>query len=87
MAPTTTRQSSSRDPALPHVTGAHVGRALDDLLDSTQAVTRSLHGVGIDPATLPAGEVGPAEPGIQRAPHGMGWVTLGPGGPRPRRRR
>jgi hypothetical protein len=75
------------DPALPHVTGVHVGRALDDLLDSTQAVTRSLHGVGVDPATLPAGEVGPAGPGVHPGPQVMGWTSYGPGGPRPRRRR
>jgi ATP-dependent 26S proteasome regulatory subunit len=75
------------DPALPHVTGDHVGRALDDLLDSTQAVTRSLHGVGVDPTTLPAGEVGPTGPGIHPAPQGMGWTSYGSGGPRPRRRR
>jgi ATPase family associated with various cellular activities (AAA) len=39
----------------PAVTGAHVARALDDLLDSAQGVTRTLLGVGVDPATLPAG--------------------------------
>jgi len=43
------------DPALPAVTGAHLRRALDDLLDSAQGVTRTLLGVGVDPATLPAG--------------------------------
>jgi ATPase family associated with various cellular activities (AAA) len=43
------------DPALTAVTGVHVARALDDLLDSSQAVTRTLLGVGVDPATLPAG--------------------------------
>ncbi len=37
------------------VTGAHVSRALDDLLDVQQQVTRSLLGVGNDPAHLPAG--------------------------------
>jgi hypothetical protein len=37
------------------VTGAHLARALDDLLDSAQGVTRTLLGVGVDPATLPAG--------------------------------
>jgi hypothetical protein len=49
------------DPALPAVTGAHLARALDDLLDSAQGVTRTLLGVGVDPATLPAGglPVGP----------------------------
>jgi ATPase family associated with various cellular activities (AAA) len=49
------------DPALPAVTGAHLARALDDLLDSAQGVTRTLLGVGVDPTTLPAGglPVGP----------------------------
>jgi ATP-dependent 26S proteasome regulatory subunit len=37
------------------VDGDHMSRALDDLLDSTQGVTRSLLGVGNDPETLPAG--------------------------------
>ena len=40
---------------MPAVTGAHLARALDDLLDSAQGVTRTLLGVGVDPATLPAG--------------------------------
>ena len=39
----------------PAVTGAHLARALDDLLDSAQGATRPLLGVGVDPATLPAG--------------------------------
>ncbi len=43
------------DPALPAVTGAHLSRALDDLLDSAQGVTRTLLGVGVDPTTLPVG--------------------------------
>ena len=43
------------DPALGAVTGAHLSRALDDLLDASQAVTRTLLGVGVDPADLPAG--------------------------------
>ena len=37
------------------VTATDVARALDDLLDTTQHVTRSLLGVGNDPTTLPAG--------------------------------
>jgi hypothetical protein len=37
------------------VTSAHVTRALDDLLDSSQELTRSLLGVGNDPEDLPAG--------------------------------
>jgi SpoVK/Ycf46/Vps4 family AAA+-type ATPase len=43
---------------LPAVTGAHLARALDDLLDSAQGVTRTLLGVGVDPTTLPAAFVG-----------------------------
>ncbi|RFU22085.1 AAA family ATPase [Geodermatophilus marinus] len=45
------------------VTGRHLARALDDLLDSTQQVTRTLLGVGVDPATLPAGVPEPV-PGV-----------------------
>jgi ATPase family associated with various cellular activities (AAA) len=52
-------ESLHDDPALPAVTGAHLARALDDLLDAAQAVTRTLLGVGADPAGLPAG-AGPA---------------------------
>ncbi len=58
------------DPALPAVTGAHVARALDDLLDSTQSVSRTLLGVGVDPTTLPAGVLadgpGPGRSGFIR---------------------
>jgi ATP-dependent 26S proteasome regulatory subunit len=39
----------------PAVTGAHFSRALDDLLDDNQQLTRSLLGVGNDPESLPAG--------------------------------
>jgi ATPase family associated with various cellular activities (AAA) len=51
----------NNDTGLPAVTGAHLARALDDLLDSAQGVTRTLLGVGVDPTTLPAGglPVGP----------------------------
>ena len=48
-------ESLHDDPALTAVTGAQLARALDDLLDSAQAVTRTLLGVGVDPTTLPAG--------------------------------
>jgi hypothetical protein len=37
------------------VNAEHIACALDDLLDSTQQVTRSLLGVGNDPETLPPG--------------------------------
>jgi hypothetical protein len=39
----------------PAVTGAHFARAVDDLLDGNQELTRSLLGVGSDPESLPAG--------------------------------
>jgi SpoVK/Ycf46/Vps4 family AAA+-type ATPase len=53
------------------VTAAHVSRALDDLLDSTQQLTRSLLGVGNDPETLPAGG------GLGSLPPqtGRGWMV------------
>jgi hypothetical protein len=66
------------------VTAAHVGRALDDLLDSTQQVTRSLLGVGTEPTgpTSGAGIESPA-PG----PMARGWVAYGPLQGRPHRHR
>jgi hypothetical protein len=56
-------------PSLTAVTGAHLSRALDDLLDSAQAVTRTLLGVGVNPEDLPAGGmIGPGPiPGPMRA--------------------
>jgi DNA polymerase III delta prime subunit len=48
-------ESLHDDPALTAVTGAHLHQALDDLLDAAQEVTRTLLGVGVDPASLPAG--------------------------------
>jgi DNA polymerase III delta prime subunit len=57
------------------VTGTHLARALDDLLDVAQAVTRTLLGVGVDPADLPSGPI----PAATR----RGW--FGPAGPRPAR--
>ncbi len=56
------------DGELTAVTGRHLARALDDLLDSTQSVTRTLLGVGVDPATLPDGGSAPM-------PSGAGWVA------------
>lgn len=41
--------------AAPPITAVHLTRALDDLLDSSQQVTRSLLGVGNDADSLPAG--------------------------------
>ncbi len=59
------------DPALTAVTGAHLSRALDDLLDASQAVTRTLLGVGVDPADLPAGGA------LQRGPLPVTWGPSG----------
>ena len=56
-------ESLHDEPALTAVTGAHLARALDDLLDAAQAVTRTLHGVGVDPADLPPGGALSAGPG------------------------
>ena len=53
---------------LPAVTGAHLSRALDDLLDSAQGVTRTLLGVGVDPTTLPAG-------GLPDGPRPDAWLS------------
>ena len=55
------------DPVLTAVTGAHLTRALDDLLDSAQEVTRTLLGVGVDPADLPAGGALHGGPGMGAA--------------------
>jgi ATP-dependent 26S proteasome regulatory subunit len=56
------------DHPLTAVTRQHIVRALDDLLDSTQSVTRTLLGVGVDPETPPVG-------GPEPAPVGAGWVA------------
>jgi ATP-dependent 26S proteasome regulatory subunit len=65
------------DPALTAVTGAHLTRALDDLLDAAQGVTRTLLGVGVDPATLPAGGLPmDAGPGMLMARHHAGMVRI-----------
>jgi hypothetical protein len=63
-------ESLHDDPALTAVTGAHLARALDDLLDTAQAVTRTLLGVGVDPADLPVGGALPPGPG-------RGWMAHG----------
>jgi ATPase family associated with various cellular activities (AAA) len=48
-------ESLQDNPSEPVVTAAHAARALDDLLDADQKLTRSLLGVGTDPETLAAG--------------------------------
>jgi SpoVK/Ycf46/Vps4 family AAA+-type ATPase len=65
------------------VTAAHISRALDDLLDSAQGVTRSLLGVGNDPATLPGGGGVGAVPAQHVAR--PGWVAYSAARSRPRR--
>jgi hypothetical protein len=67
-------ESLHDDPALTAVTGAQLARALDDLLDAAQAVTRTLHGVGVDPADLPVGGA------LSRGPGGGAWMSYGPRG-------
>jgi len=62
------------------VTAAHATRALDDLLDSGQKLTRSLLGVGTDPETLAAGGGGPLPPHVAGRIRG-GWITHRPGPP------
>src|SRR6201984_2575973 len=63
-------ESLHDDPELSAVTGIHLARALDDLLDAAQAVTRTLLGVGVDPADLPPGG------GLPPAPN-RAWLTYG----------
>jgi hypothetical protein len=68
------------------VTAEHCSRALDDLLDSAHGVTRSLLGVGVDPADVPAGGSrggGPRpglHPGMRTLPGraGHGWTAYTP---------
>lgn len=64
------------DGPLQRVTGRHLARALDDLLDSTQSVTRALLGVPADqqgPAALP-----PAGGRGYGGHRGMDWALPGP---------
>jgi hypothetical protein len=61
----------------------HLTRALDDLLDAAQAVTRTLLGVGVDPADLPPGGAlwpGPARAGIMAYRRGRMSRHFGPYG-------
>ena len=65
-----------RPGALEQVTGEHLSRALDDLLDSTQTVTRALLGV-------PADQSGPPMSAPMDRGHfghgGAAWLEAGPG--------
>ncbi|CAA9333145.1 MAG: Cell division protein FtsH [uncultured Frankineae bacterium] len=65
------------------VSGEHLSLALDDLLDSTQAVTRALLGVPADQSAPPMGPpLGMPEPGLPfdrgfAGHRGAGWMTYG----------
>ena len=67
----TAHEDGAAGHGVPTVTGAHLARALDDLLDSAQGVTRTLLGVGVDPATLPAGGALGMSPGMVKAQRRM----------------
>jgi SpoVK/Ycf46/Vps4 family AAA+-type ATPase len=78
------------------VTAQHFARALDDLLDSAQGVTRSLLGVGGGAADATAGDSAAAGPNPTLAPRSpampaaapvaYGWTSYGPMSGRARRR-
>lgn len=63
-------ETTDPEAALPPLTGLHLGRALDDLLDSTQGVTRALLGVPTDQSGPPVSLSPPvrhgAVPGVHR---------------------
>jgi hypothetical protein len=68
-------EALQENPSEPLVTAAHTARALDDLLDAGQKLTRSLLGVGTDAETLPAGGGAGALP--PQATMRGGWVSYG----------
>jgi hypothetical protein len=77
-------ESLHDDPALPAVTAEHVTRALDDMLDDAQSVTRTLLGVGVDPTDLPAGgllQPGPAQAFMAYRRRGRAMMRYGVVGP------
>jgi ATP-dependent 26S proteasome regulatory subunit len=57
-------EAAHDDADLSEVTAAQVTRALDDLLDSAQEVTRTLLGVGVDPAEVMPGSGGGPHPAM-----------------------
>jgi ATPase family associated with various cellular activities (AAA) len=74
-------ESLHDNPSEPVVTTAHMTRALDDLLDADQTLTRSLLGVGTDPETLAAGGGAGSLPPQRPARFGGAWVAYGRGRP------
>ena len=66
---------TDRPGALEQVTGDHLSRALDDLLDSTQSVTRALLGVPADQSGPPA--AAPVDRGYG-GHGGVDWMDAGP---------
>ena len=64
---------TASDAVVPAVTGEHLSRALDDLLDSTQGVTRALLGVPADQSETPVSLSPPVRSGMH---------LRGPSGPR-----
>ncbi len=70
---------SLEDKASPVSVGAaHTTRALDDLLDSAQQVTRGLLGVGNDPQSLPPSGGRGSAPGRWSGFRSGGWASPGP---------
>ncbi|TNM64150.1 ATP-binding protein [Streptomyces sp. NP160] len=82
-------EATSAGEAVREVTGEHLRHALDDLLDSSQALTRALLGVPADQGSAPDGEEvtvyeGSYEPGVQvvqtaqQHRSGGGWFRHSP---------
>ena len=71
-------ESVHDDPPAAAVTATHTTRALDDLLESGQQLTRSLLGVGNDPENLAAGG------GVGTLPPPRRWTAYGRARPVPR---
>ena len=64
---------------LTQVTGPHLSRALDDLLDSTQTVTRALLGVPADQSGSPLSAPVDRGHGGHGGHGGAAWMDAGPG--------